>query len=435
MPKVAKKDALAKKEKPEEIKKEEKKDSKSANEIRDAIKKELAKGPSSVSVIWLVDNIVNDAFRSRASDIHMDPAETKMNVRYRVDGVLHDAHEIPKGIRSETISRIKVLSGLRTDEHQAAQDGRFRLQLGGINVDVRVSIAPTYYGENCVMRLLSEQAEAYTLESMGFKGRDLDVVKRNIKKPYGMILATGPTGSGKTTTLYTILKMLNTKEVSIVTIEDPVEYSISGIEQIQVNSRTGLTFASGLRSILRQDPNIIMVGEIRDEETAGIAVNAALTGHLLLSTLHTNDAPTTLPRLLDMNIEPFLIASTVNIAMGQRLVRKICPDCKTKKEISADELKSLSAVLSPKILDDHRAFFYGAGCSTCDESGYKGRIGIYEIMEMDDEIRTALMRNADASEIKKIAIKNGMTLMIEDGFKKAVEGVTTIEEILRVIHE
>lgn len=403
--------------------------------LRAKIEKELTKTPDDISMIALVDNLVGDAFRSRASDVHIDPSEKEIMIRFRIDGVLHDAYKVPKEVQSEIISRIKVLSGLRTDEHQAAQDGRFRLKLGTINVDIRVSIAPTYYGENVVMRLLSEQAENFTLESLGYKGANLEKVKRNIKKPYGMILATGPTGSGKTTTLYTILKILNTKEVSIITIEDPVEYAIGGIQQIPINARTGLTFASGLRSILRQDPNIVMVGEIRDEETAGIAVNAALTGHLLLSTLHTNDAPTTLPRLLDMKIEPFLIASIVNIAIGQRLVRKICSDCKTKKQITAEELKSLTAVLSPKVLDDNRTFYYGAGCKVCDNSGYKGRIGIYEVMEMDDEIRMAIMRNADSSEIKKIALKNGMTTMLEDGFRKAVDGDTTIEEILRVIHE
>ncbi len=420
------------------VKKEEVKESSKAAKasgVSDAVASELSKQPTELSIIKLVDSLVQAAFLSRASDIHFDPAEKQIAVRFRIDGVMHDFYVFPKTIQQEVISRIKVLSGLRTDEHQAAQDGRFRITFDTVNVDVRVSIAPTYYGENCVMRLLADQAATFTLESLGFEGRDLDVVKRNIKKPYGMILATGPTGSGKTTTLYTILKMLNTKEVSIITIEDPVEYSLEGIDQIQVNTRTGLTFANGLRSILRQDPNIVMVGEIRDEETAGIAVNAALTGHLLLSTLHTNDAATTLPRLLDMGIEPFLIASTVNVAIGQRLVRKICEGCKTKKAISADELKSLSSVIPTKTLEGAKAFYYGKGCATCDHSGYKGRIGIHEVMEIDDEVRVALMKNADSSEIKKIAIKNGMTMMVEDGFRKAIDGVTTIEEILRVIHE
>lgn len=421
----------------ETAKKDEKKTApaKPGKDFRAAVLANIGKPVDQIGIIALVDDMVSDAYQSRASDIHIDPAEKKFSIRFRVDGVLHDIYEFPKEIQSEVITRIKVLSGLRTDEHQAAQDGRFRIIVGEMNVDVRVSIAPTYYGENGVLRLLSEKAEAYTLEAMGFKGRDLEIVTRNIHKPYGMILATGPTGSGKTTTLYTILKMLNTKEVSIITIEDPVEYAIEGLEQIQVNPRTGLTFADGLRSILRQDPNIVMVGEIRDAEAAGIAVNAALTGHLLLSTIHTNDAPTTLPRLLDMDIEPFLIASTVNIAIGQRLVRKLCPDCKAKKDISAEELKSLASVIPAKLLEGHKSFYYGAGCAACDKSGYKGRIGIYEVLEMDDEMRAALMRNADSSEIKRIAVKNGMSTMIEDGFQKAVDGITTIEEILRVKHE
>ncbi len=316
--------------------------------------KELSK--SKPSIIHLVDALILDAYKNRASDVHLDPEPSDIRVRLRIDGILHEAFTFPKEIHSEVLSRIKVLSGLRTDEHQAAQDGRFKLTFDKADVDVRVSIAPTFYGENAVMRLLAEQAEAFTLEGLGFVDDDLVKIQKAIKKPYGMILVTGPTGSGKTTTLYTILKMLNIPDVSIVTIEDPIEYSITGIEQIQVNSRTGITFASGLRSILRQDPNIIMVGEIRDEETAGIAVNAALTGHLLLSTLHTNDAPTTLPRLLDMKIEPFLIASTVNIAVGQRLVRKICQDCKAKKTITDAELKSLAEVLPADVLGKNREF-------------------------------------------------------------------------------
>ena len=395
--------------------------------------KELAK--SKPSIIHLVDSLILDAYKNRASDVHLDPEPSDLRVRLRIDGILHEAFTFPKEIHSEVLSRIKVLSGLRTDEHQAAQDGRFKLTFDKADVDVRVSIAPTFYGENAVMRLLAEQAEAFTLEGLGFIDNDLVKIQKAIKKPYGMILVTGPTGSGKTTTLYTILKMLNTPEVSIVTIEDPIEYSITGIEQIQVNSRTGITFASGLRSILRQDPNVIMVGEIRDEETAGIAVNAALTGHLLLSTLHTNDAPTTLPRLLDMKIEPFLIASTVNIAVGQRLVRKICQDCKTKKTITDAELKSLTDVLPANIIGKNREFYYGKGCNKCDNRGYKGRVGIHEVLDIDNDIREAIIRHADASEIKKIAIKNGMTTMLEDVYKKATAGITTIEEILRVIHE
>jgi type II secretory ATPase GspE/PulE/Tfp pilus assembly ATPase PilB-like protein len=250
-----------------------------------------------------------------------------------------------------------------------------------------------------------------------------------------MILATGPTGSGKTTTLYAILKILNTREVSVVTIEDPIEYAVSGINQIQANIGTGLTFATGLRSILRQDPNIIMVGEIRDEETAGIAVNAALTGHLLLSSLHTNDASTTLPRLIDMKVEPFLIASTINIAIGQRLVRIICSSCKTEKKLSEAELKSLTDTVPAKFLEGKLNFYYGEGCTKCDGSGYKGRIGVHEVMEINEELREKIMARENADQIRETAIKNGMTTMLENGIKKALAGITTIEEVLRVIHE
>jgi type II secretory ATPase GspE/PulE/Tfp pilus assembly ATPase PilB-like protein len=253
--------------------------------------------------------------------------------------------------------------------------------------------------------------------------------------PFGMILATGPTGSGKTTTLYHILREVNTREVSIITIEDPIEYSLEGVDQIQVNNRTGLTFADGLRSILRQDPNIIMVGEIRDEETASIAVNAALTGHKLLSTLHTNDAATTLPRLLDMGVEPFLVASTINVAIGQRLVRMLCQTCKYKKTITEAEFKSLAENIPSELLDNHREFYFGKGCDDCGDSGFYDRMGVYEVLEMNDFIREAVMRRADAGEVKKIAVKNGMTTLLEDGFRKALNGLTTIQEILRVVHE
>lgn len=400
------------------------------------VEKELEKKGGVLSIINLVDSLIAHAYTARASDIHIDPEDQRVRVRLRVDGVLHDTFIFPKEIQSEVITRIKVLSGLRTDEHQAAQDGRFRSELKNIgSVDVRVSIAPTYYGENVVMRLLAEKAEAYTLEKLGFRGRDLEKIEKAIKKPYGMILSTGPTGSGKTTTLYTILKILHTPEVSIITIEDPVEYAIEGIDQIQVNTRTGLTFAKGLRSILRQDPNIIMVGEIRDEETAEIAVNAALTGHLLVSSLHTNDASTAFPRLVDMKVEPFLIASTVNIVIGQRLVRRICENCKIKKVLTEAEVKSLSDILPMETIKGHNTFYIGKGCKECGDSGYLGRIGIHEVIDVDNEIREAIMRRANADEIKKIAIKSGMITMVEDGFLKAVEGITTIQEILRVVRE
>lgn len=405
-----------------------------ANSVEQDIEHELNKltGPS---IINLVNLIIEQAQGLRASDIHFEPEHKGLRVRFRVDGVLQDAHELPKKIHPEIISRIKILAGLRTDEHQTPQDGRFRHQGEGMTIDLRVSIAPTYFGENTVLRLLSDKAEEFSLKSLGFSTDNFVKIMSAIKKPFGMILATGPTGSGKTTTLYTLLKQLKTPEVSIITIEDPIEYAIEGINQIGVNPRSSLNFANGLRSILRQDPNIIMVGEIRDSETAGISVNAALTGHLLLTTLHTNDAATTLPRLLDMKIEPFLIASTVNIAVGQRLIRKICPGCKTGKNISPTEIKSLSGLLPVKLVSKHKTFFYGKGCEQCNHSGYLGRLGVHEVLVVDNDIREAVLRKAPASEIKRLALVQGMEPMILDGYHKAQAGITTLEEILRMFHE
>ena len=398
------------------------------------IKKELAEG-NMASIVNLVAFIIEEAQSLRASDIHIEPQSDTMRVRYRIDGWLKDFHSLPIKIQPEIISRIKIISGLRTDEHQAPQDGRFRIIVAKSPLDVRVSVAPTYYGENTVLRLLSDKAEAFTLESLGFSEHNAQKIRAAMKKPYGMVLATGPTGSGKTTTLYTILKTLNTEGVSIVTIEDPVEYAIDGIQQIQVNSRTGLAFASGLRSVLRQDPNIIMVGEIRDRETAGIAINAALTGHLMLSTLHTNDAATTLPRLLDMEVENYLIASTVNVVIGQRLARKICSNCKTMRKISATETKSLADVIPAQILEHQEDFYYGKGCDKCGNTGYSGRVGIHEVLVPDAAIREAVLNKESAGKLKQIAVNQGMITIIEDGFLKAQKGITTIEEILRMLYE
>lgn len=390
-----------------------------------------------VSIIDLVETMMTYAFNVRTSDIHLEPFEDKLIARMRIDGILSDIFTFPKGLHSGILTRIKVLGGMRTDEHQAAQDGRFRMLTNDKQkqFDVRVSIVPTYYGENAVLRLLTETAAVNSIADLTFSDSDRKKIMRAIGTPYGMILATGPTGSGKTTTLYTILKGLNTREVQVITIEDPIEYSLEGVDQIQVNTRTGLTFATGLRSILRQDPNIVMVGEIRDQETASIAVNAALTGHKLLSTIHTNDAATTLPRMLDMGVEPFLVASTINVAIGQRLVRTICQSCKTARRITDGEFAALKEHVPPEILGDNRDFSQGKGCNVCHGTGYHGRMGIYEVLEMNDFIREAVMRRADAGEVKKIAIKNGMTTLLEDGFRKALQGDTTIEEILRVIHE
>ena len=302
-------------------------------------------------------------------------------------------------------------------------------------MDVRVSIAPTYYGENAVLRLLAERAENFTLESLGFSKTNQEKILKALKKPYGMILATGPTGSGKTTTLYTILKMLNTPEVSIITIEDPIEYAIEGIEQIQVNPRTGLSFAHGLRAILRQDPNIIMVGEIRDHETAGIAINVALTGHLLLSTLHTNDPATTLPRLLDMKIESYLVASTVNVVIGQRLVRKICEHCKTAEKITDAQIKSFDEFLTPADLKNLKVLYSGKGCEACNFTGFLGRIPLHEVLVVNEKIKEAILQKTTCTEINILAKEGGMVSMLEDGMDKVLKGMTTIEEVLRIRHE
>jgi type IV pilus assembly protein PilB len=405
--------------------------------IAAAIEKQLDQPFEKISAVALVDLFIEAAESARASDVHIQPESKNVRLRFRIDGILEEIFKdikISSELNHEIISRIKVLSGLRTDEHLAPQDGRFRTQIEGLeDVDVRVSIMPTYYGENAVMRVLAA-TQTFELADLGFTPESMKKVEHAIAKPFGMILANGPTGSGKTTTLYTILKRLNRPESSIINIEDPIEYSLDGTTQIQVNTQTGLTFANGLRSILRQDPNIIMVGEIRDTETAGIAVNAALTGHLVLSTLHTNDAATTFPRLIDMGVPPFLVSSTVNVAMGQRLVRQICPDCKTERTLTADEVKSLKELI-PYLGESDNVFYAGKGCNTCNGSGYAGRIGIREVLEVNNDIKKLIMARADTEAIKEAAVHAGMVTMLEDGFTKAKQGLTTLEEVLRIIHE
>jgi type II secretory ATPase GspE/PulE/Tfp pilus assembly ATPase PilB-like protein len=401
---------------------------------------EVLSRPGPTPIIELVQTCIEEAHSLRASDVHFEPTEGEVRIRLRIDGVLQDKCSFPKMILPEVISRIKVLSGLRTDEHQAAQDGRFRMTTNaGTHVDVRISITPTYYGENAVLRLLADHSSQFTLASLGFSEADQRKITEAIAQPYGMILATGPTGSGKTTTLYTLIKMLNSKEVSIITIEDPIEYAVPGITQIQINTRSNLTFAQGLRSILRQDPNTIMVGEIRDAETAGIAVNTALTGHLLLSTLHTNDSATTLPRLLDMNIDAYLVASTVNVAIGQRLVRKICEKCRAPRPLTEAEQQNLLRSLPTRLKKDDvvipTKFYEGKGCDACEQTGFSGRIGIYEVLVVSPSIREAILRRDSSALIKQRAIDEGMTTMFEDGLKKAQEGKTTLSEILRTITE
>ncbi len=383
----------------------------------------------------ILDAIITYGYHDNASDIHIEPQEKNSLVRFRIDGILHDVLVFPKSLHDQITTRIKVLSRLRTDEHLAPQDGKMRMQVDVDEIDIRVSILPIAEGEKIVLRLLTSRLKLFSLVDLGMNESDLKKVNNAYSKSFGMILSTGPTGSGKTTSIYAILKILNTREKNITTIEDPVEYRIKGVNQIQVNQKTNLTFANGLRSILRQDPNIVFVGEIRDSETAGIAVNAALTGHLVLSTLHTNDAATALPRLIDMKVEPFLVASTVNVIVGQRLVRKICEMCKMSVEVEKNELKqNLSDDLLIKHFGGNRVvrIYRGKGCKVCHNTGYAGRLGVFEVLEVSKEIKHLITSKQDSDVIQKQALKEGMTTMLDDGLDKVVKGQTTIEEVLRV---
>ena len=394
-------------------------------------------------IVDLVDMILRYGYQNRASDIHIEPYEDKGLVRLRIDGVMHDILQMKKSLLAPIITRLKILSRIRTDEHRAAQDGKLKYKTENETIDIRISILPVTQGENIVMRLLSSRSRQFGLSDLGFSSQDMKIVKRAIKSPHGMILVTGPTGSGKTTTLYSVMKILNKRDVHISTIEDPVEYDMEGISQIQVNNKTGLTFAKGLRSIVRQDPDIIMIGEIRDEETASIAVNSALTGHLVLSTLHTNDAPTTLPRLLDMNIESYLVASTVNIVIAQRLIRETCSNCKVSYKMTQEEkdlllhepnLENLIKDLGKDKLEDIR-LYKGKGCKVCGDTGYDGRLGIFEVLEITEEIRKVILADSSAGEIRKVAKEQGMRSMMEDGVDKVLKGMTTFEEVLRVTRQ
>lgn len=389
-------------------------------------------------IIKIVDLLIDYAFENRSSDLHIEPEKDDVLVRFRVDGVLHDVLHLPFELKDQIVSRIKVASRLKTDEHLSAQDGKMQKSVEGEDLDIRVSVVPITRGEKVVMRLLSSKSRQYTLEDLGLKSRDMSKVKEGFEKPYGMILATGPTGSGKTTTIYAIVRVLNTREVNIATIEDPVEYDIAGINQIQTNEKTNLTFANGLRAILRQDPNVIFVGEIRDEETAGIAVNSATTGHLVLSTLHTNNAATTLPRLIDMGIEPYLVASTVNVIIAQRLMRKICEKCRVSMTLTdKDLLKGVPAVMVKRLLGDKTEFraYQGKGCPVCHQTGYLGRVGAFEVMVLTSSIKELIIAKASEEEITKKAVEEGMTTMMEDGLEKVFQGITSLEEVLRVTKE
>ncbi|MFA5134052.1 MAG: ATPase, T2SS/T4P/T4SS family [Patescibacteria group bacterium] len=418
--------------------------------VKEEDKKKLQELAENLPIVRIVDSLLEHAIFEGASDIHIEPSEKELTVRYRVDGILHKVMTLPKAIHPGITARIKILSNLKIDEHRLPQDGRFKIETKDYRFSVRVSVLPIFDGEKIVMRLLNETNVALTLEQLGILPGPLEIVKRNIKRPHGIILATGPTGSGKTTTLYSILGILNKPEVNISTIEDPVEYKMQGVNQSQVNSKIGFTFAGGLRSLLRQDPNIIMVGEIRDNETADIAVHASLTGHLVLSTLHTNDAPTTLPRLSDMGVPPFLIAFTTNMIIAQRLTRKLCPECKQSYKLDKEALtelgklyniediiKSLQKFKYLKNKDSLRTvnFYRAAGCAKCRNTGYKGRLGLYEIMEITQPIKELIHKKADAIQIAEAAKQGGMITLVLDGFIKALSGQTSLEEIIRVTKE
>jgi len=386
-------------------------------------------------IVKMIEILITRAYQDKASDIHIEPQEKNIIIRFRIDGILHDVLSLDKRHHDRIVTRIKILSKLRTDEHLSPQDGKMRMQIDDENLDIRTSIIPIADGEKVVLRLLSSHFRQFSLQDLGMNDSDLKKVNSAISRSYGMILSTGPTGSGKTTLIYSILKILNTRQKNITTIEDPVEYRIKAVNQIQVNAKTKLTFANGLRSILRQDPDIIFVGEIRDSETAGIAVNAALTGHLVLSTIHTTNAATALPRLIDMEIEPFLVASTVDIIVAQRLVRRVCELCKVKTLIKRNDLlKNFPEKTVNKHFgkQDNIKMIQGQGCKMCHYTGFSGRIGIFEVLEVSNTIRKLITQKSDSDVINKTAIEEGMTTMLEDGLEKIAKGLTTVSEVLRV---
>lgn len=389
----------------------------------------------------IVTTILEYAVRSRASDVHIEPMEENVRVRYRIDGILQEKYILPRNVLEAVVSRIKILANLKIDEKRIPQDGRFNFTVDGNEVDLRISTLPVSYGEKVVMRLLRKSSKVPTLPELGLRGLALKNLIEAIERPHGIIIVCGPTGSGKTTTLYSVLDKVATSKVNVVTIEDPVEYQMKGVNQVQVNVQAGLTFASALRSFLRQDPNVIMVGEIRDTETAELAINAALTGHLVFSTLHTNDASGAPPRLLDMGVEPFLLTSALTCVVAQRVLRKICPNCKQEMEIPADKEAELKNTLGPiyEMIEDKwkkegKKIMMPkvVGCDKCNNTGYLGRIAVYEVMPITEKISKLIVEKAAAADIQKEAIAEGMLTMKQDGYVKVLEGVTTMDEVLRV---
>lgn len=404
--------------------------------IRTIDSEQIAQIIKEAPIAKIVSTILEYAVTSRASDIHIEPQEDRVRVRYRIDGILYDRLSLPKAVQEAVISRIKILSEMKIDEHRAPQDGRFNFKVEDKEVDLRISVLPTVHGEKIVMRLLRKSGGIPTLEELGISGTNKKTLETAILRPHGIIIVCGPTGSGKTTTLYSVLSKLNTAKVNISTLEDPVEYQIPGINQVQVNPAVGLTFAEGLRSFLRQDPNIILVGEIRDEETTELAIQAALTGHLVFSTLHTSSAAGALPRLLDLKAETFLLASTMNAVLAQRIVRKVCQACKTEYDPPAEMLEEMKTVLGKYFPKEKEAKLYkGKGCDECGGTGYIGRVGIFESLNISEKIGSLILQHADSVTIEKQAIEEGMITMKQDGYLKVLAGLTTIEEVLRVAQE
>jgi general secretion pathway protein E len=385
-------------------------------------------------IIRYVNAIIFKASSERASDVHIEPYEDKLKVRFRVDGVLYDVASEDKAFQAAIISRVKIMAGLNIAEKRLPQDGRIGLKIAGKDVDIRVSTVPTQFGERIVMRLLDKGGAVLDINQLGVEKRNLDNLLKLLSKPNGIILVTGPTGSGKTTTLYACLTNINKPDLNILTVEDPIEYQLDGIGQMQVNPKIDFTFASGLRAILRQDPDVVMVGEIRDTETAEIAIQASLTGHLVLSTLHTNDSAGAVSRLLDMGVEPFLVSSSLLAVLAQRLVRRLCPDCRVPYEISDEELKELS--LNPAEVSSRQAFRPGStSCSRCQGTGYSGRLGIHELLLIDDEVRSQILQQADSNTIKNAALKRGFSSLRADGGRKVLAGLTSVEEVLLASHD
>lgn len=386
-----------------------------------------------INIGALLEELVKKALEQKASDIHIEPQEKETIVRYRIDGILHAVRTIKKEIESALIFKIKVASKLRTDEHFAPQDGRIRFEFGDKPLNTRISILPTSKGEKVVMRLLTEEGKSFALADLGFRPQELEALEKNYVKPFGMIVATGPTGSGKTTTLYAILKILNSPEKNVTTIEDPVEYDIEGVNHVHVNPKADLTFSTGLRSILRQDPDIMMVGEIRDNETARIAVNSAMTGHLVLSTIHTNDAITTIPRFVDMGVEPYLVAATLNLIIAQRLARKLCENCKKKEKITKEKHDEISRFRKDiaTLLKVGDEMHVAVGCDKCS-NGYKGRVGLYEVLELNREMRESISSNTNTDNLYELARKQGFKIIVEDGVEKIKEGLLDVSELIRV---